>query len=161
MTTTMELIHYGADQFDRSQFKPIRDDNKRQWIKPEGGLWTSPVDSEHGWRQWCESEDFHTGSLRKSFRIRFTGRLYVIHTQMDLYAIPSSVTSWGGRVPLWEGLMKWGFDAVHLTNEGQWANRHTHPKSLYGWDCETVLVMNPDTITPIFTEDNRRVVTGT
>ena len=28
------------------------------------------------------------------------------------------------------------FDAVHLTDEGQWATRLTQP-SLYGWDCES------------------------
>ena len=145
----MDLIHYGSDCFDPEQFRPIADDIEGSRIKPSGGLWTSPVGSEHGWKDWCESEDFHTGRLRKSFTVRFTGRLFVIATQMDLYAIPESITPWGAWIPLWKKLMDRGFDAVHLTWEGQCATRHTHPKSLRGWDCETVLVMNPKSIKPL------------
>jgi len=34
------------------------------------------------------------------------------------------------------------YDAIHLTDRGQWATRMTHPKNLYGWDCESVLILN-------------------
>ena len=30
------------------------------------------------------------------------------------------------------------YDAIHLTEKGQWKTRMTRPVSLYGWDCETV-----------------------
>lgn len=146
---TMDLIHYGSDRYDPALFQPVKDDFELHWLKPKGGLWTSPVGCEHGWKEWCEAEDFHTQKLKRSFIVRFTGRLFVIATQMDLYSIPESITPWGAWIPLWERLMAKGFDAVHLTWEGQCATRHTHPKSLYGWDCETVLVMNPKTITPL------------
>ena len=31
------------------------------------------------------------------------------------------------------------YDGVHLTDEGQWATRLSHPLNLYGWDCESTL----------------------
>jgi hypothetical protein len=37
-------------------------------------------------------------------------------------------------------------DAVHLTVEGEAKTRYTEPRGLYGWDCETVLVLNPNSI---------------
>ena len=35
-----------------------------------------------------------------------------------------------------------GYDAIFLTEKGQHETRFSEP-SLYGWDCECVLVMNP------------------
>ena len=29
-----------------------------------------------------------------------------------------------------------------LTDKGQWATRSSRPNTLYGWDCDTLLVLN-------------------
>ena len=29
-----------------------------------------------------------------------------------------------------------------IFNKGQWATRFSRPNTLYGWDCETLLVLN-------------------
>lgn len=42
-----------------------------------------------------------------------------------------------------------GVDAIFLTERGERATRFTHPRTLYGWDCESVLVLNPAIISPI------------
>jgi len=50
----MKLIHYGSTSFDPKKFNPVLN----SYIKPTGGLWTSPIDSEFGWKDWCTAEDF-------------------------------------------------------------------------------------------------------
>lgn len=148
-TTTMELIHYGATEYIPENFIPVKDVD-RYFSKPDGGLWTSPVDCEFGWKQWCEAEEFHTDKLSRHFKLRFTGRLLVIDCESDLCQLrweqPKELRMF---YPLWEPSLHAGFDAIYLTERGERATRLTHPRSLYGWDCETVFVMNPASITAI------------
>lgn len=142
---TFELVHYGAAKYLPEKFKPISD---RQWIKPEGGLWTSPADSEYGWRHWCEAEDFGIEKLKQSVRLHFVGKVMTIDSVADMEQLPWCEPTPGWHFPLWQPLAVCGVDAVHLTVRGQKVTRFTHPKSLYGWDCETVLVMNPACVSP-------------
>lgn len=55
----MQLIHYGHSDFNIAKFKPIKNDDYG-WVKPNGGLWTSPLESNWGWKDWCISEGFHS-----------------------------------------------------------------------------------------------------
>jgi len=54
----MKLIHYGAREYNPDLVQPIT--NANTWCKPYGGLWTSPVDSKWGWKDWCKAEEFRT-----------------------------------------------------------------------------------------------------
>ena len=38
------------------------------------------------------------------------------------------------------------YDAIHLTPKGQEDTRWSTPHNLYGWDCETILILNTDNI---------------
>ena len=59
-------------------------------------------------------------------------------------------------MPFFEGVMKFPdfekvaleFDAIHLTTRGMMETRFTpfETPDLYGWDCESVLVLNRDVI---------------
>jgi hypothetical protein len=40
-------------------------------------------------------------------------------------------------------MMTYEVDAIHLTERGEHETRLSQPYSLYGWDCECVLIMNP------------------
>jgi len=142
----LRLLHYGASQYDPNKFAPISDVPFRN--KPKGGLWTSPVDSEYGWRDWCEAESW--GDLTKSFEVEFTGAVYVIDSMQDMNELPW-IECDGHSFISFQALCAMGFtyDAIHLTEKGQSDTRFTYPRSLYGWDCETVLVMNPDSIQAI------------
>ena len=139
----LHLIHYGANQYDPKKFLPISD--VPFCNKPKGGLWTSPVDSKYGWRNWCEDESF--GDTTKSFEVGFKGTVFVIDSIRDMNKLPW--IEWEGVYFVsFQALCAIGFmyDAVHLTEKGQHETRLTYPRSLSGWDCESVFVMNPDTV---------------
>lgn len=147
MECTLMLVAYGlGSRFRRDRFSPV----KNGFPKPQGGLWTSPSDSTYGWKQWAEENSF--GDLTSSFAIEFRGRVCKIDSAKDLSdipwfdPIPGKMLSIGS--PDVEALAKAGIDAVWLTDEGEQSTRFSEGRSLYGWDCETVYVLNPDCVTP-------------
>lgn len=147
--STMHLIRYGSESFDRTAFTPI--ENKIGWVKPYGGLWASPVGSEWGWKQWCVSEEFHLEELEKSFEFNYTGNIFVIDSEADAKKMPvikDEYTIYFAR-PDFEKMQRSGYDAIHLTVNGQDETRFSRECCLYGWDCESVLIMNPAGIKPI------------
>ena len=148
----MRLIHYGATQYDPKKFLPISDLPLHN--KPKGGLWTSPVDSKYGWWNWCEDESF--GDTTKSFEVDFKGTFFVIDSVDDMNKLPW-IELKGFSFVSFQALCAncFTYDAIHLTEKGQNETRLTYPRSLYGWDCETVLVMNPDSIIECFNLKDR------
>ena len=81
------LIHYGSNKFNPNKMEPIKNDN---WIKPKGGLWTSPIDSNWGWKDWCESENFRECSKENSFTLKLHdwAKICVIDSVSDLVYLP-------------------------------------------------------------------------
>lgn len=144
------LIHHGAEKFNAKLFYTIRN---MSWCKPDGGLWSSPVNSEHSWKQWCREENFRLSGLEKSFlfALKDNARIYVINSKNDLMNAPliNPYKDYSNVPERWfidfEKLSE-RFDAVWLTEKGEHATRWSKPASLYGWDCESVLVMNKDCI---------------
>lgn len=139
----MRVIHYGSTEFDRSLFNPVING---KWVKPSGGLWASPKDSKFGWRDWCASEDYDGSDFSKSFEFDLDDkRIYVIDSLDDLKKLPMQ----GGYAAYKEYIdfekCATMYDAILLTEEGQWKTRMTEP-GLYGWDCESLIILNPDAI---------------
>lgn len=130
--------------------------------KPQnGGLWTSPVDSENSWRKWCERESYNIGQLQKSFRMEVsTKHLLVINSfddlliklvrpgimNMDYSTLP--VINWKRLVAIYNG--------IWLTTRGETETRYIRPYNLYGWDCETVFLFNKKPIIQISTNKKRK-----
>lgn len=144
-----KFITYGLGEYDKSEFQRIKN---RNFIKPYGGLWSSPVNSDWGWKDWCLSEDFNVEKLSNSFEFSLNdnAKIYVIDEFSDLGFLVMGnkyrfVSWWGDSIILdFEKLSK-VYDAILLTDKGQIDTRYTNP-GLYGWDCESILVMNPDCI---------------
>ena len=143
--------HYGSAKYDSSLFAPIK--NRKYFIKPYGGLWVSPIDSEYGWKDWCEDEDF--GDLTSHFDVVLDGIIMVIDSYFDakdkLYWIhdDEDISFTFGKSIDFEAMLKDGIDAIWLTVEGERSTRYTDKHCLYGWDCESVLIMNKDIIKPL------------
>jgi len=123
-------------------------------VKPQGGLWTSTYSDEigSGWVEWCLAEDFR---VPQHFRWHgwlltppWDARVYEIDSYADLRRLAESefgMPEGPGYFPAFGGCgidfekMSQSYDAIHLTEAGQWATRLSHPHTLYGWDCESTL----------------------
>jgi hypothetical protein len=115
--------------------------------KPWHGLWTSTrVANGSGWTNWCSGESF--GRPPNGWLLRPTpAKVYVVHEVADLEELTRSfpggyprdlmLASYSRPQVNFEAAAE-EFDAIHLTEEGQWATRFSEP-SFYGWDCECTM----------------------
>ena len=145
-------IHYGSDKFDINKFLPIVNQDY-DWTKPkQGGIWASPIDAEFGWQQWCISEDFHVNKLNNYFVFDLlpTARICHIRSIYDLKKLPKLspiVQSMYYNIDF--ELAKKRYDAIqlHLSEETRCGDYlESLYFKLYGWDCDSILIMNPDII---------------
>ncbi len=149
----MHLISYGlGDKPLRSKFEEVKNDN---FNKPLGGMWSSPVNSNYGWIDFCKNEEFRLESLNEHFEFKIDGTIYTIDTVEDLYRCPKLNPSWSDTTYYidFEQMIKIGYDAIYLTENGQHEtrfhreyNRSIDNFTLYGWDVECVLILNFDCI---------------
>ena len=137
MFTTVRVIHYGSASFDPARFsKPTHSDGIN---KPRGGYWCSPINSKYGWREWVrdnmdewQTDVHHTATIR--------GNGLIINKREDYtgpFASRGSSEQWD-----WDWIIA-HYDFIWLTYEGE-CDCHM---SLYGWDCESIVVLNPAAIT--------------
>lgn len=145
-----EFIHYGHDKFDKNLFIPIINVD---FVKPVGGLWASPINSRCSWKDWCVSKDFHLPSLNRSFRFKLKNgsRIFVIGDKKSLYFLPiykdSYVLGSIYNLSLDFELISKSYDALWLTDKGKKATDNPMEYlNLCGWDCESLLVLNPNII---------------
>lgn len=137
------LIHYGAKKFVPKKFFPVKNSD---WKKPKkGGLWTSPVDSKWGWKDWNDSEQYIKCDKYNSFTIslKSNAKIFVINSHEDFINAPL-INGYNDTMVLDFELISKKYDAIWLTEEGEFKTRYNVKNNLYGWDCETVLVMNPN-----------------
>ena len=146
----MKLIHLT----DNKKFKVEPIDIRNSVIsKPLGGLWCTPDGVAYGWREHLASMEWECPQEAIQLEID-TSRLCVIDSYDDLDALPLCEYIPGlsdpaierlltiFTVPDFKAIKASGVDAIHLTVRGEAATRHSLPKSLYGWDCESVLILN-------------------
>lgn len=150
MKISLELIVYGKTSFKKEDFNPI---SNRDWCKPMGGLWASPINSQYGWKDWCLSNDFRIEELDQYFLLHFNGTILKIDSnndvkKMDWVPLPNAQYSPYKIVPDFKKMKENGLDAIWLTPQGEQETRFGTLYNLYGWDCESVLIMNPDCIIP-------------
>lgn len=139
-------IHYGNTHFEADRFKEIKN---AIWVKPHGGFWASPIDAAYGWKDWCGESEFRDCLEENSFKftLRDDAKVLVINTYEELLKLPrqhmQESFSCPGSVYLdFEQIIANGYDAieVNLSNDNRlyWA--------LYGWDCDSLLVLNKDIV---------------
>ncbi len=137
----MRCITFGCgNRFEWDKFNPIT--NNTPWgNKPKGGLWCSPIDSDYGWKQWGEENEF--GDFSTQFEFDLQGKILQIDSMEDMLnkLIWNSLDFQFLTIDF-EKIVK-EFDAVHLTVKGLAATRNARfEQSLYGWDCESIIVLN-------------------
>lgn len=159
-----KYIHYGSSEFRKDWFEPIA--NRLYSNKPEGGLWASPIgDDVFGWVDWCTSEQFNISNLDEHFifSLKDDSKILSLKTKRDLYELSKDVLrpnywrkgvhdcktyseflesceNFGVEVFLdFEKLLLLGYDAIEYSVAELYFE-------LYGWDCDCVLILNPDCI---------------
>lgn len=165
-----KYIHYGSDSFDPDFFFPVK--NSSWGTKPmNGGLWASREKDPFGWDAWCRENRYSVQSLKQFFKFTVSADsdILILEDPEQLETIPKTKPwkpkdlSWmetvePGKIPSEEQLMQLyspnpcyidfeelvrnGIDAVELTNCGAFRD------SLDIWDCNCILVMNPEIIVP-------------
>ena len=138
-------IHRGSDVF-----KPELIVKKFDRFDKPSGLWASPEDSDWGWREWCEAEDFRSEEqLSKSFKFKLKESARVLHirrlrdvepfTTLD----PSFIFFDGHELDL--NRIYSEFDAMEVHMSDNWCELHDS-LLFYSWDVDSIVVWNPDVI---------------
>lgn len=131
--------------FDLNKIEPITNIG---WCKPFGGLWASPVDSEFGWKDWCEAENFRDCLPEDAnvFDVEMNN-IYTIDTLEHLLTIPYKTLPnlYGYRDIDFEAMSR-EYNGVFLTASGQYYTRFSEPMNLYGWDCESIIIFRKEAI---------------
>lgn len=138
-------IHYGHPKYDEKVFTEIRNAG---FVKPYGGLWASNINAEFGWKNWCEEEDFSECIEENSFKFKLkeNARILRIDDAAKLKELPTINSiykfSW---INLDFEKIKKEYDAIEVIIS---EDRQLY-WDLYGWDCDSLLVMNKEVIEPI------------
>lgn len=155
MKFEMTVYHY--TQLKKFKLFPIEIRNSRElyWCKPEGGIWCSPVGSNFGWEDCDAGEQFIQEGMTK-IELKLEGEFIIIDTYEDLNKLPWNKFCGSPNIELidFENVVREGVDAIYLTEEGQrqtkypygfgvdWSFTNEKFRNLYGWDCESVLILN-------------------
>lgn len=139
-------IHYGSDRFERDLFLMPTNRPDFPISKPWGGLWASNIDSEYGWKNWCEDEKY----VKSNFKFTLSNEANVFHIKntKDIYNLPLIDNPYAiaiHKVIDFEKCIQLGIDAIelHLSED------RSLYFDLYGWDCDSILILNPDIIEPL------------
>lgn len=138
-----DYIHYGSDQFDLNRFNPVK--NIEGWNKPDGGLWASPVGARRGWKEWCKDEEFCVWRLKQSFTFGLRDGTRVLHIRSfeELGRLPVFRNSAILPIDFEKLKEEWDVIELHLSEDVRLYS------GLYGWDCDCILVMNPEVVQEI------------
>lgn len=149
-------IHYGSPAFMLQAFHPIK--NKEGFNKPGGGLWASAVDAQHSWKQWVECTKFYPERLTMSFEFELSPNARILELRpdnvWDLPVIPNT-PMWRRRPEIrdhYSMVTNIDFEALARDYDVLECSLSDYPSlywSLYGWDCDCILVMNPDVIVEV------------
>lgn len=142
-------IHYGSDVFDMEKFNSIKDlkrDN-RGINKPDFGLWASPVDTDFGWKDWCEGEEFHLDRLDKRFTFTLSEDAKIL-TVRGLDDVKDYTSYIDERITLFKVLdfdrIMRRFDGMELIHEDRYSE--LHDSFFYTWDCDSIVIWNPQVL---------------
>ena len=155
-----KYIHYGSDRFVKELFNKVK--NTPYLTKPIGGFWASPVDSTRNWIDFAKSNNIYKnidGYYDISFEFKISDDAKVLHLYSidDLDNLPRYECEENKRVAkynneIWLDFEKLSeeYDAIelHLSEEKRTSDEFWQDlyHKLYSWDCDSILIMNPDII---------------
>jgi len=160
----IKFVSYGLSEYNPDLFNSIK--NTEYNIKPSGGLWTSPKNSDYGWIDFCRDENyFKSGGFRTGFEFQLkpNSKVYIIDTFLDLIQVPYKIKNplYSSNISFHQNFIDYEemskeYDAIWLTDNGEKDTRlpemyglfdfDGNTINLYGWDCESLLILRKDCI---------------
>ena len=139
-------IHYGHTKFRKDLFTKIK--NVDCSTKPRGGLWASDINTKHGWKEWCNENEFRDCNKENSFTFTLSddAKILYIESVNDLESLPKGKDKFGLNFSSWYLLdfekLAETYDAVEVSISSDFDLYY----KLYGWDCDSIVIMNPDIV---------------
>lgn len=142
----MKYLHIGSNHFDRKLLQPV---SNHLLAKPRGGLWGSPTGKQYfTWTDWNKDSNFieNIDSLpRFEFELSKDARILTIDSK-DSYDSMFLKYYTNSRMFL-ETSIDWkkvaqDYDAVEVYIS-RCSSLYWY---LYGWDCDSIVVFNPDVV---------------
>lgn len=143
-------VHIGHKEFDENLFRPIK--NRDGFVKPYGGLWATPITSPYTWEDWVRDNNFNNtigfekyGKDRFTFRLKPKSKILLIDDAIQLKYLPQI------KDDLLLGDVFTILDFEKLAEEYDAilvliSRDYNLYDKLYGWDVDSILVMNPNCI---------------
>ena len=153
------LMKMDCIMLDPSLFQPIKNAPLRNKPAHRTGLWTSPYypNSEFisAWHEWCyyNQPDWIVEDIVE-ITLKDTAKVYCIDTVADVKVLLNVYGDcqvhpefYSFCCPNFEEIAEI-YDAIYLTNNGEHVTRFPADRhyTLYGWDCESVLILKWDCI---------------
>lgn len=144
-------VHIGSNNYDTSLFRDIK--NIENFVKPMGGLWGSPINSSYGWENWVKDNNFNNtlgfdkyGNDRFYFKLCDSARLLYINNVHILKSLPQVEDNIFEIAKPFTILdfeqLKENYDAIEVDISAD----NTLYWELYGWDVDSILVLNPNVV---------------
>ena len=141
-------IHYGNTVFNP---KLIHGPHNNNWNKPKYALWASPENAGYSWSEWCKENDY--GSCREDNRFRFrlknNANVFYIDSldkarSLPEVSVPNPYLAKYTGIGFYDfdKLKADGYDAVEVSLSDCWQLYD----EMYGWDCDSIAVLNPDVV---------------
>lgn len=142
--TSLTLTHWSPDPFVLDTTRTYSQEDFGNG-KPRG-LWLSDESGDPGWREWCESEEFHCDGLAHAtqFRLAESSRVLVLASPADLRAFTDAY-----KQSIQPGLRQHWIDWERVAEKHsgvlitpyQWECRLDFDMMwYYGWDCASACI---------------------
>jgi len=148
-------IHYGHSHFDSNKMLPIK--NNCFLTKPLGGFWASCVNSKFSWLDWVQQNNYYTDkfnldNLYFKFKLKPSAKVLTITNVSQLEDLPhqsnsdyNSLCSLSNWTLLDFEQLSQIYDAIEVIISSDIELYY----QLYGWDCDSILIMNKNIVEEI------------
>ena len=116
--------------------------------KPRGGLWASDINTKHGWKEWCNENEFRDCDKENSFTFTLSddAKILYIESVNDLQSLPKGKDKFGLNFLSWYLLDFEKLAEPYVAVEVSIISDFDLYYKLYGCDCDSIVIMNPDIV---------------
>ena len=144
-------ITFGSSEYKPDMLRSAVCKTEPRRDKPNG-LWASPKDAGISWESWCRSEKFRLSTLDESFEftLSYGAKILEIHDPEDIieYVLPVNERFFAYKLD--HEALRQDYDGMELfLSDNYQALRWDKYDIFYTWDCDSIVIWNPDVIKPL------------